>query len=120
MNRLIFTVTLGLLSSCGTYEYTDADRKLQDKLSGKILEAELATVTINNDGTFNGLAGTNRDIELTGTWEIKNGHYCRKLDQRLKGVPVSQCQIVEFLPGNKVSFDGTKPDGRKPVIYTIK
>jgi len=120
MKKIFFIASLGLLSSCGAYEYTDADRELQERLSGKTLVAELATVTIKSDGTFDGLAGTKRDIELSGTWEIKNGHYCRKLDQQLKGVPVNQCQIVEFISSNKVSFDGTKPDGRKPVIYIIK
>lgn len=120
MERYFTIAILAFLASCTAYEYTDADRKLQERLSGKTLVAELATVTIKSDGTFDGLAGTKRDIELSGTWEIKNGHYCRKLDQQLKGVPVNQCQIVEFVSDNKVSFDGTKPDGRKAVIYTIE
>ena len=120
MKYFVIGLSAALLSSCGVYEYTEADKKLQERLSGKTLEAELATVTINSDGTFDGLAGTKRDIELSGTWEIKNGYYCRKLEQRLKGVPVNQCQIVEFLTDNKVSFDGTKADGRKPVIYSMK
>lgn len=120
MQRYFTVAILTFLASCTAYEYTDADRMLQERLSGKTLEAELATITINSDGTLIGLVGTKRDIELSGTWKIMNGHFCRKLDNRLKGVPVNQCQIVEFLSNNKVSLNGTKPDGRKAIIYTIK
>ena len=109
-----------IVVSCTDYEMTDADLELQKRLSSQTLTNKLATININKNGSFDGTVGIKRDYTVSGTWNVRDGAWCRTLKQAVKGVPKQQCQSVKFLSNNLVEIDGVKPDGRKPVVYKLK
>ena len=99
---------------------TDADLELQKRLSNQTFTNKLATININSDGSFYGIVGIKRDYIVSGTWYVRDGAWCRTLEQTIKDVQKQQCQSVKFLSNDFVEMDGIKPDGRKPVVYKLK
>ncbi|WP_371168720.1 hypothetical protein [Aliiroseovarius sp. 2305UL8-7] len=87
---------------------SDKSSALTAALSGKTLAYEDERYTSHADGR---LTGTNN---TTGTWEIRDGKWCRTIvtPEKWKG---SQCQTV-VVKGDKATF--IRNDGSK-ITYTI-
>lgn len=79
---------------------------------GKTLSNTGNDITFNADGTINGTAGPDRDINVSGVWEVRNGRFCRTITEPAtlpEGIPATECQEV-VVDGNQVTF--TSPTGR--------
>ncbi|MEM6460429.1 MAG: hypothetical protein AAF724_00775 [Pseudomonadota bacterium] len=71
-------------------------------------------ITANADGTLTGKVGENLDVDLAGTWEIRNGEWCRTLTQPA-GAAGSACQQLTLGDG-VVTIVGSNG----PVEYTLE
>lgn len=104
--NMLFICAALSLASCVSAAMADP---LYDAVVDKTLVREDGNVTIfaASDGT---LTGTSAAGDLLGTWEIRNGQWCRTLSapQRAAG---SACQDMSLTDG------GVKIDGRN---YTVQ
>ncbi|WP_420857962.1 dihydrodipicolinate reductase [Marivivens marinus] len=58
------------------------------------------TLNVDPDGT---IAGTAVRWEVTGTWDWKDGFFCREMDW--SGMPIDyNCQLVEVRDGSEMRF----------------
>ena len=87
---------------------------INDYLAGKLLVAPGQEITAHADGKLTGKVGKNLDIDLLGTWEIKNGKWCRTLT-RPKGAAGTACQDLKMGDG-EVTITGS----RGPVTFVLK
>lgn len=87
---------------------------ITDALAGKTLVAPGQEITAQPDGRLTGKVGKNLDVDLEGTWEIKDGKWCRTLSKP-KGAAGSACQDLSIGDGT-VTIVGT----RGPVEYVLK
>lgn len=107
-------------ATCSASE--DRDAKLARQLSDIEIYNETAVVKFNRDGTLYAEIRPPNSADLViarGSWRIVDGKFCRKLQKAPKGVERQLCEIVK-IRGKTVSFDGLKPDGRRPVVYKIR
>lgn len=86
---------------------------ITDALAGKTLRAPGQEITAHADGRLTGKVGANLGTELVGTWEIKNGRWCRTLTQP-EAAAGSACQDLAMGDGI-VTIEGS----RGPVEFTI-
>lgn len=108
MKRQIFCVALAAVSS--TSAFADA---ITEALAGKTMSAPGQEITAHADGRLTGKIGKKLDTDLLGTWEIKNGQWCRTLTKP-KGAAGSACQNITMGDGT-VIIDGS----RGPIEYTL-
>ncbi|MCV6585144.1 MAG: hypothetical protein OIF47_06380 [Marinibacterium sp.] len=80
---------------------TAAVDPLNAALSGKTLTSGSTTIMLGSDGTISGDG-------VAGTWEIRDGKFCRTLTQP-ESLQGSECQTVT-LDGDKATFQS--PTGR--------
>ena len=71
-------------------------------------------VVINADGTF---AGNYGGVETFGTWEFRDGYFCRTVTQGPSGPDPENCQI-NILQGNTLTVKPDRGAGRT-VVYTV-
>ena len=88
--------------------------EITEALAGKTLVAPGQEITAHADGRLIGKVGKNLDIDLVGTWEIKNGKWCRTITKP-KGAAGSACQNLALGDG-VVTIEGN----RGPVEFAIK
>lgn len=79
-----------------------AAQSLTERLSGKTLTNENATILLGADGR---VSGTIRAGELVGAWTERDGQYCRTFTapERVAG---TLCQDVRFNADGTVTFLG--------------
>ena len=82
-------------------------------LAGKTLIAPGQEITAHSDGRLIGKVGKNLETDLVGTWEIKNGQWCRTLTQP-KAAAGRACQDLTLGDG-VVTIEGS----RGPVEFTL-
>ncbi|MEM8956460.1 MAG: hypothetical protein AAGC86_01475 [Pseudomonadota bacterium] len=85
-----------------------------EALAGKTLVAPGQNITTHADGTLTGKVGENLDIDLIGTWEIRDGQWCRTLSQPAAAAG-SACQDITLGDG-VVTIVGS----RGPVEFAIQ
>lgn len=108
------SLVLGFMISLSAGAFAN-DAEIAAKFSGKNLTGNGVDMNINSDGTFTGKVGKNLDQDFAGTWEIKNGQWCRTIStpDRFKG---SACQDLTFNGDGTVTIDGR----RGPAKYALK
>lgn len=92
------------IAACMVYERTDAD-PLFDALSGRTIVNDERRVTLNADGTLVG-------PDLSGTWSVKDGQFCRVLETGPENYGADECQKV-IADGAEITF--YSPTGRTAV-----
>lgn len=120
--RQIFSALIICLSTVTASASDDRDAKIRSQLSDIQIYNEFATVLLNGDGTLFAQVKsteTNKVFAVHGTWRIVDGKFCRNLKKAPKGIDRKLCEHVK-IRGRTVSFDGLKPDGRKPVVYRVR
>ncbi|RED11252.1 hypothetical protein [Pontivivens insulae] len=84
-------------------------------LVGKSLSfGEGRAFTINADGT---LAGDWAGTPLAGTYEMRDGYWCRTLTAGPSGPSPEDCQLV-VLDGDQATFTRDRGAG-SPLVYTV-
>jgi hypothetical protein len=92
------------IAGCMVYERTDTD-PLLDALSGRTIVNEERRVILNADGTLVG-------PDLSGTWSVEDGQFCRVLDTGPENYGEDECQKV-ITDGSQITF--YSPTGRTAV-----
>ncbi|WP_282608599.1 hypothetical protein [Pelagibius sp. Alg239-R121] len=88
-------LTLAACQTTTSGEKPQPAAPLEAALSGRTLDSQNATVHLNQDGTLTGTG-------VRGTWEVKDGKFCRTLTKP-DSLAGSDCQSVLF-NGNRVTF----------------
>lgn len=84
-------------------------------LAGRRLETgEADFVVLNADGTLTGVYG---GIETLGTWELRDGYFCRVVTTGPAGAMAEDCQLF-VRDGNQLTISRDKGAG-KAAVYTI-
>lgn len=80
---------------------------------GKTLSGASGVIVLQPDGTMIGKVGPDRNIDLKGTWEIRDRQFCRTVLEPTDlsaDTPVTDCRRVD-IAGNIVTF--TSGTGRR-------
>lgn len=111
---LISTACLAVAACQSTNEAAQVD-PLTAAISGKTLVSEGGEFTLGSNGSLTGMSGPNRDTEVTGAWEIRDGRYCRTITQpeRLAG---TACQDITLNDDGTVTIDGING----PVVFALR
>ena len=124
MKYFVFTALLGL-AACQTT--TDADASSQSSVQQLATQTDMSAITgktltlnpgqsfvISDDGT---LAGTWDGGPLIGTYEMKDGYFCRTLSAGPSGPSPEDCQLL-VLDGDQLM--GTRDRGNGvSFTYTV-
>jgi hypothetical protein len=115
-NRLLIAAcTALLLGAWPAITTASSIDELTAAVSGKTLITETSEIQVGSDGALTGKVGQNLDTELSGTWEIRDGQWCRTITApaRLAG---SACQAMTLNNDGTVTIDGANG----PIVYTVR
>jgi hypothetical protein len=121
--RLHLVVATTLLTACAgtapTSEPTNFNGRITTEsefslVVGRRLTRNADFVVINADGTF---TGRYSDVVASGTWEFRDGFFCRIVLQGPSGPDPEDCQTSD-LQGNTLTFTRDRGTGGT-VVYTV-
>jgi len=112
MIRVFAFAIVGLtLTACAETTTAPLD-PIAAQLSGKKLVNERSSFDVNPDGSLTGQAG---DVSFVGAWAIRDGQWCRTLEEPEQFAGTA-CQDIAFNDDGTVTIDGTNG----PVTFNIE
>ena len=115
-----FAILAGLLvAGCTTQPQSDAvvsqsgfqrietTAQIQPFLNRRLDYQDGMYNVIRPDGTFEGEFGR----RVAGTWQMRDGYWCREITEGVGNVPPSDCQLLE-IGGSNLRFTRQKGEGQ--------
>lgn len=97
-----------------TYKRIDAEEEFVESVVGRELRLRLLGIqlVVHEDGEITGNA---LGWPVVGTWQWKNGYFCREMDWSGTAVPYN-CQLVEKVSDTEVRFTVDEGKGDSAVF----